>query len=191
MATQPLTLLTEEEYLRIERAALFKSEFVDGHMYAMAGGSPTHSRLAVNATVHLGAQLLESSCHLHSSDMRVRTPRGAQMYPDISGVCGEDQLHPGTNDILVNPVLVIEVSSPSTAVYDRGAKFELYRQIPTLREYLVIHQASIFAEHRRKNPDGTWVVLEYRGPAARIPLPAIGCELQLGSIYKGVLNDSE
>ena len=111
------------------------------------------------------------------------------MYPDVSVACGPIQLHPGTNDLMVNPVLIVEVLSPSTAGYDRGVKFELYRQFSTLRDYVVIHQNSIFAGHYSKQPDSSWVLREYRGADARIPLPEIECELHLGSIYDGVMDE--
>ena len=187
MAPQPMPLMTEEEYLRIERAAQYKSEFVGGVMFAMAGGSPKHSMLGINAGAEFRNQLKGKRCRALNSDMRLRTPAGSHLYPDVSIVCGPIQLHPGSNDLLTNPVLLVEVLSPSTASYDRGAKFEMYKLMPTLRDYVLLHQSSIFAEHYSK--DDGWARHDYRGEDARIPLPSIDCELHLGSIYDGVMNE--
>ena len=188
MATQPLPRLTEEQYLRIERAAEHKSEFVGGEIFAMPGGTPKHSMLEINTAIDLGTQLRDKHCFVLSSNMRIRTlETGDEFYPDVSVVCGPIELHPGTNDVMVNPVLLVEVLSPSSANYDRGLKFELYRQIPSLRDYLLIHQDSIFVEHYSKRLDGSWQMEEYRGEDARIPLPAIECDLHLGSIYHRVM----
>ena len=98
-------------------------------------------------------------------------------------------MFPGSTDILTNPVLIIEVFSPSTANYDRTVKFDLYRLIPTLRDYVILHQNSIQAEHFSKQPDGLWLPTEHLGADARIPLPNIECELHLGSIYDGVMDE--
>lgn len=189
MATQPFPRLTEEQYLRIERAADYKSEFVGGEMFAMPGGTPRHSMLGGNAFAELRAQLRGKRCRVLTSDMRLRTPAGSQHYPDVSVACGPVQLHPGSNDIMTNPVLLLEVLSPTTASYDRGAKFEMYKLIPTLSDYIILHQDSIFAEHYCKGSDGVWASLEYRGENARIPLTSIECELHLGSVYDGVMDD--
>ena len=113
------------------------------------------------------------------------------MYPDVSVACRPIQHHRGATDIVTNPVLVVEVLSPSTANHDRGSKFELYRQFPTLREYQLLHQKSIFAEHFSKSPDGSWVLREYRGEDATIAIPSIQCELHLGSIYEDVMDEPE
>ena len=192
MATQPVTLMTEEEYLRKERSAKFKCEFVGGEMFAMPGGTPKHSMLEANTVGEFRAQLRGKRCRARSSEMRVRTPlTGDQLYPDVSVACGPVQLYPGSNDMMVNPVVIVEVLSPSTASYDRGAKFELYKQFPTLRDYLLIHQNSIFVEHHSKSSDGTWARRDYRGGDARIPLPEIECELHLGSIYDGVMDEPD
>ena len=190
MASQPIPRLTEEEYLRIERAASYKSEFVGGEMFAMAGGTPRHSMLEANASRELGHQLRRTRCRVCSSNMRFRTPvTGDELYPDISVICGPVQLYPGSTDILVNPTVVVEVLSPSTANYDRGLKFELYRQFPTLRDYVIIHQKSIYIEHHSRQSDNAWLLREYRGPDARVLLASIECELHLGSVYEDLMEE--
>ena len=181
--------MAEHEYLRIERAAERKSEFVRGEMFLMPGGTPKHSMLAANAIVDIGAQLRGKRCRVLTSGMRLRTPAGTHHYPDVSVTCGPIQLFPGSIDILTNPVLIIEVLSPSTSNYGRTVKFDLYRLIPTLLDYVILHQNAIQAEHHSKLPDGSWLLTEYLGPDARILLPNIECELHLGSIYDGVMDE--
>ena len=190
MGTQPVTRLTEEEYLRIERAAEYKSEFIGCEMFAMPAGTSRHAMLGANTIAELRFQLRGKRCRVMNSEMRVRTPdSGTQLYPDASVACGPVQMHAGASDLMVNPVLLIEVLSPSTASYDRGVKFELYRELPSFRSYLIVHQTSIFIEHFSKNSDGSWILREYRGKDARIPLPEIECELHLGSVYEDVMDE--
>jgi Uma2 family endonuclease len=187
MATQPVTLLTEEQYLRIEREATYRSEFVGGEMFAMPGGTPKHSMLAINTASEFRAQLRGKRCRVLSSDMRMRTPAsGTHLYPDVSVVCGPVQLYQDSTDMMVNPALIVEVLSPSSVNYDRGVKFELYREFSSLHDYLVVHQNAIYIEHWSRQPDSSWLLREYKGEDARVPLPGIECELHLGSIYDGV-----
>ena len=183
MATQPLPRLTEEEYLRIERAAEYKSEFIDGVMYSMPGGTARHSQLELNTGAELRLLLKGSNCRAFSANLRVRVAGGSELYPDVSVVRGPIRYHGERQDIVTNPALIVEVLSPSTANYDRGIKFELYRQIPTLCDYLLLHQDKVFAEHHTRNPDDSWTLREYRGHDALIPLPNINCGLRLGNIY--------
>ena len=187
MGTRPVIRITEQEYLAADRAADYKSEFVAGEMYAMSGGTARHSHLGVRVVRQLDSRLEGSSCTTFNSDMRIRSPRGEHFYPDASVVCGPIETQDGGKDICTNPVLIAEVLSPSTANYDRGMKFVLYRQIPTLMEYLIFHCDSIHAEHYSRSHDGSWVLREYRGDDARIPLPSVQCEIHLGSIYAGVM----
>jgi Uma2 family endonuclease len=129
-ATQPVTKVTEEEYLRLERAAEYKSEFIGGEIFPVPGGSFRHSELAVNWSAELRSRLRGLGCRVFSSDVRVRTPStGSYVYPDFSVVSGEPVLYDGSDDILTNPTVVVEVLFPSTSGYDRGGKFELYREI--------------------------------------------------------------
>ena len=99
-------------------------------------------------------------------------------------------MYDGSDDILVNPILIVEVSSASTLDYDRGVKFERYKEIPSLRYYLVIRLDSICVEHYAWRPDGSWSLREHRGEASRIQLLSIGCELHLGSVYEGVMDEA-
>ena len=157
MATQPRPSLTAQEYLALDRAAEFKSEFVDGIMYAMAGGSIRHSLLAAQLIADLTAQL-RGRCSVLTSDARVWTPvSGAYFFPDVSVVCGDPQTQEGSDDTLTNPCLIAEVLSPSTADYDHGKKFAHYREIPTLDIYLLIHPDKILIEHFARQSDSHWL----------------------------------
>ena len=183
MATQPIPSLTEQDYLALDRAAEYKSEFVNGEMYAMAGGSLLHSLLAAGLIGELRVQLRGRSCHVYTSDARVRTPKSTSyFYPDLSVVCGETQTHAGSDDILVNPSVIVEVLSPSTSDYDHGTKFAHYREIPTLQDYLLVHTEEILIEHYARQPDGNWLLSERTGRDATVTL-SIGCTLALDLIY--------
>ena len=186
MSTQPVLWISEQEYLASERAADFKSEFVGGEVYVRSGGTMRHSRLAAKVLYQLESRLEGSTFLPFTSDLRIRTPNGNQFYPDVSVVCGNPEAYAG-NDVCTNPVFIAEVLSPSTSNYDRGLKFELYRHIPSLSEYLILHQDAVYAEHYSRQPDGSWLLREYRGEDAHIPLVALACELALGPIYRGVM----
>ena len=190
MATKPLTQLTEQDYLDLDRAAEYRSEFVNGEMFAMSGGSPRHARLSGTVFFHLESQLQGKRCRAYPTDLRTLvSASGAYLYPDVSVVCGPLQTQEGSNDICTNPALIVEVLSPSTAAYDRGLKFQLYRQIPSLNDYLLVHCDDIFIEHYARQPNEGWLLREYRGSDARIPLGNLGCELHLGSVYEGVMEE--
>lgn len=188
MATRTVPRISEDEYLRRERVAEFKSEYVDGEVFAMAGGSLRHSLLAGNWTVELGSKARGSKCRVFTSDARIRTAvSGAFVYPDVSIVCGEPGLHQGAADTLTNPVAVIEVLSPSTADYDRGRKFELYREISPLQEYILTHAETAHIEHYARQSDGSWIFREYRGTQGSLRLSTLGWDIALADIYAGVL----
>ena len=186
MASLPLPKLTETEYLAIERAGEFKSEFVGGEMYAMSGGTLRHSSLALNIAFELRLQLKSRKCRLFNSDARVRTPLSVSyFYPDLSVVCGEVQLYKDSNDILTNPTVIVEVLSPTTADYDHGTKFAHYRQIPSLKDYLLVHTNEILIEQYTRQPDGgSWLLSEYAGTEAEVRLASIDCSVKLQAIYE-------
>ncbi len=184
MASQPITKITEEEYLRRERAAEYKSEFVGGEIFAMSGGSFRHSNLAIVWGAQLVNKLRGGKCFVFSSDARVRTPStGSYVYPDLSVVCGQPTSHAGSNDILTNPSVVVEVLSPSTSDYDRGKKFELYRELPSLSEYVLVHTDAVHVEHYARQADNSWIFREYLGNDSSITLTSINCSVRLGDVY--------
>ena len=179
------------EYLAIERAAEFKSEFVNGEMLAMSGGTAPHARVATNLTIALGVRLRGGSCSVFNSDLRVNvSATGLYTYPDITVVCGELRLaDDGHNDTLFNPTVLVEVLSPSTEAYDRGAKFAHYQRIDSLREYVLVAQDRPRVERytRRQEADpNEWLLTVATGLDSKLTLPALGLELPLAEIYDGV-----
>jgi Uma2 family endonuclease len=186
MASQPVTRMTEEEYLRRDRAATYKSEFVDGEMFAMSGGTLWHSQISANWIVHLGYALRGGPCRVFTSDARVRiAASGSYVYPDVTVVCG-DPVANQDDDILISPTVVIEVLSPSTADYNRGKKFELYRDIPSLREYVLTHSDTPRVEHFARQTETSWIFREYKGLEHSLRLEAIGCEIGMADIYERI-----
>lgn len=186
MASNPRPKLTEEEYLKIERAADFKSEFLDGVMYAMSGGSMHHSGLARNILATLHPNLRGSGCQAFGSDLRVRISSSKYTYPDVSVVCGKPLLSDGEQDSLLNPVAIFEVLSPSTEGYDRGMKFQFYRTIASLREYISVDQDQIRIEQYVRQDDETWTLHDHKSLDAELKLDSIGATLPLRLIYEGV-----
>jgi Uma2 family endonuclease len=192
MATLPTSPLTEEQYLAIEREAEFKSEFHDGQMFAMAGGSPNHARLSSNINAILHRQM-PAGCHTFTSDLRIKVGSGRlYTYPDCSVVCGELELFSDQRDVLLNPILIVEVLSPSTEGYDRGKKFELYRTIASFRDqrvvdtlemYLIIHQDRRYVEHHSKQDDGSWLLREHSGPDGSVAIARLGVSILLAELY--------
>ena len=178
-------MLTEEQYLAVERAAEFKSEFLDGVMYATSGGSPRHSSLAVNVVAQRHATLRGSQCKPFNSDLRVRVSPRMYAYPDVSVVCGKLQLA-DEKDVLLNPIVIFEVLSPSTEQYDRGVKFQLYRTIPSLREYILVDQNRVQVEQYVYQDASTWILRDHQGLDAELKLDSIGASLPLRLIYDGV-----
>jgi Uma2 family endonuclease len=184
MATQPKTFLTPEQYLEIERKAEFKSEYYNGEMFAMAGGSLRHGWIVGNIVTGLGQQLKGKPCRVSPSDVRVRvTSTGLYTYPDVVVVCGEPQCADDRRDTLLNPILIVEVLSESTRDYDRGRKFQHYRKLPSLAEYLIVEQNEPHVEHWIRQAEDLGILREYSSLNAVVRLESIGCTLALTEIY--------
>jgi len=184
MSSLPDSYLTPEEYLAIERRAEYKSEYVDGVMYAMAGGSERHNLIAANLITAIGVQLRERPCRVYPSDLKVRVPNSRRFfYPDVSIVCGETQFADDEQDVVLNPIVVVEVLSESTAAFDRGKKFQSYQQIESLREYLLVSQDEYVVEHFLRQDDGHWLYTKAGGLEEAIALPAVKCRLALRDVY--------
>ena len=189
MSARPKPRLTAEEYLAIERAAPFKSEFINGEMYAMAGGSRVHALITNNVGGELRSRLRGGRCRAYSGDLRVHIPdTGAYTYPNISVVCGQDQLVSDEKDNLINPTVLVEVLSPSTEKYDRVGKFLHYQRLPALRDYLLVAQNQARVEHyaRQAERENQWLLTIYTGLDAVVLLPSLSAELPLVEIYDGV-----
>lgn len=177
---------TPEEYLALERKAPFKSEYLNGEIFAMSGASREHNHLAGNLYSEIRMQLRGRPCEAFVSDMRVRvSPRGLYTYPDVVAVCGEPQFEDSEVDTLLNPTLVIDVLSPSTEGYDRGAKFGQYRRLGSLREYILASQDRVLIEHDLRR-GGEWVLTEYNRRDEVLRLESIGCEVSLREAYARV-----
>lgn len=195
MQAQVISLikLTPEEYVAQERKAEFKSEYFNGEVFAMAGASQKHNLIVGNLVRELGTQLKKSRCQVYPSDMKVKVKRtGLYTYPDVTVVCGEPEFDDEFEDILLNPTLLVEVLSPSTEPYDRGKKFEHYRRITFLREYLLVAQDRCRVEHYVKQPDASWSLFEIDDMAASIKLVSVEAVLPLAEVYDKVeLEESE
>jgi Uma2 family endonuclease len=145
------------DYFAFEEHSPDKHEYLAGQIYAMAGGTPEHAALAAAVTVALGVLLKGSSCRMHSSDLRIGVRESTLVtYPDVSVVCGPRELHPENKNTVTNQILLVEVTSKSAEEYDRGEKFEHYRQIPALREYVLVSHRERAIEVRRREADGSW-----------------------------------
>src|ERR1035437_495908 len=187
MASLPDAPLTEEQYLDLERQAETKSEFHDGRMYAMAGGSLNHALLSAAITALLYRQM-PPGCRTVTSDLRIKVAvAGLYTYPDCSVICGEPQYFGDQQDVVLNPLLIVEVLSPSTEGYDRGKKFELYRTIESFREYLLVHQDRRHVEHYSKQDDGSWVLRDHSGVEGLVSIARLGVKISLGELYAPAL----
>lgn len=183
---QPLskTYLTPEEYLALERQAETKSEYLRGEVFAMSGASRQHVTIMVNTIACLVTRLKGRPCTVYGSDLRVKVAAsGLYTYPDVVVVCGKAQFEDRHQDTLLNPTVIMEILSPSTESYDRGAKFAHYRLLDSLSDYLLIAQASATVEHYARQPDGKWLLSTFEGLQAVVPLPSIGVELPLADLY--------
>jgi Uma2 family endonuclease len=179
--------LTPAEYLARERAATYRSEYFDGEMFAMAGGSPRHSLISASVIRELGNGLKRRPCAVYESNLRILiSATGLYTYPDASVICGPLEYEDEHRDTVVNPTLLVEVLSDSTEAYDRGKKFGHYRQIAALREYLLVSQEEPKIERFLRNDDGTWTLTEAAGMDAALGLPSRGIEVSLREIYDKV-----
>jgi Uma2 family endonuclease len=186
MSSVPKSFLTPEQYLEIERKAEFKSEYFEGEMFAMAGAREAHNLIVLNSSGLLYQHLRQRPCRAYVADMRVCVnASGLYTYPDVTVVCGEPQFLDETRDTLLNPNLIIEVLSPSTEAYDRGRKFEHYRSVASVSEYLMVASDRISAELFTRQPGG-WLLTAAGRLEDSIELASIGCSLKLGDLYEKV-----
>ncbi|MGI8639135.1 MAG: Uma2 family endonuclease [Pyrinomonadaceae bacterium] len=180
--------ISPEEYLEFERKAEIKHEYFDGEIYEMAGASLEHAAISSNINISLGIQLKKRPCKSYQSDLRVHIPAtGLYTYPDVIVVCGKPQLARDTYlDTLLNPILIVEVLSPSTADYDKGTKFDHYRLIESLREYVLVWQDKKRVARYTKQDDGSWLLHDFIGEDAEVVLTSIDCSLSIEDIYDKV-----
>jgi Uma2 family endonuclease len=179
---------TIEDYVKLEEFSNLKHEYLDGQIYAMGGGTLEHARLAMAIGRQLGNQLEGRRCAIYSSDARVRVQQtGLDTYPDITIACSPPEVD--TEDPLaqVNPTVLVEVTSKSSEKYDRGAKFEHYKRIPSLREYVVVSHREPAIDVFRRGEDGTWSLAERGGAGAQVTVASLGCTLDVDPIYRDPL----
>ena len=155
-------------------------------MFAMAGGSPTHSRIKTNILGELRNRLKGNPCAPYDSDLRIKCPTGLYTYPDVSVICSELELDDEQKDTVLNPTLLIEVLSKNTEAYDRGKKFDHYRTIPSLREYVLVSQEEPMIQRFLRNDDNTWTMSAVFDLKQAIRLQSLGIEIPLAEVYERV-----
>ena len=184
MSTAAKERLTPAEYLARERKAEFRSEYFAGEMFAMAGTTRQHARIMTNLVSRADQQLRDTPCDVFGTDVRVKVaPTGLYSYPDVIIACGDVQYEDEVLDTLLNPRVIFEVLSPSTEAYDRGKKFDHYRQIPSLTEYVLVSQSEPLVERFSRQSKGTWQLTVLKGLETALQLESVPCRLPLAEIY--------
>ena len=186
MSTQPVNFITPDEYLELERKAEFKSEYFDGQIFAREGANRRHNLLSTRALALIVVDLRDRDCELYGSDMRVCVSPsvGLYTYPDISAVCGEPRFLDGELDTLLNPKVIVEVLSPSTEAYDRGRKFQRYKGIGSLEQYVLISSERIQVEVFTKQESGVWKSKTVTRPEEIIEIASVGCSFRIAELYQ-------
>jgi Uma2 family endonuclease len=190
MASNPDYYVTPEEYLAIERKADSKSEYVDGVVYAMAGATERHNTLVANLIMSIGIQLRGRPCKVYPSDLKVRIPNSTRFFcPDGSVVCGEAVFADDHKDMILNPILLVEVLSEATAAFDRGTKFISYQQIESLKECLLVahNEQLVLVEHFTRQRGDSWIYRKVTSANGVLTLSSIQCEITLKEIYDKIL----
>ncbi|MXV84079.1 Uma2 family endonuclease [Candidatus Poribacteria bacterium] len=186
------TYLTPEEYIAFERkflpdSEIIRHEYLNGELIAMSGASREHNLITINVSTALHTRLRGSRCETYANDMRVSTPTTTSyFYPDVVVVCEEPRFEDDVFDTLLNPILLVEVLSPSTKAYDRGEKFAHYRHLSSLQEYLLVAQDEVCVEHYRRQKK-QWIFTEFQDIEESLPLASIQCELPLQEIYERII----
>lgn len=185
------TYLTPEEYIAFERKAIpdadtVRSEYVNGEIIAMSGASRAHNLITINISTALHSRLRGSGCETYANEMRVSSSAtSSYFYPDVVVVCEEPRFEDDVFDTLLNPILLVEVLSPSTEAFDRGEKFAHYRSLAALQEYVLVAQDQMLVEHYRRQ-EKQWILTDFRKGEEILSLPSIQCELPLQEIYERV-----
>ncbi len=177
--------LSVEEYLAIDRLAELKSEYHDGEMFPINAVSWEHAIIAVNLAALLHGALRGGTCRTAISPIRVRVSPTQFVYPDLAVVCNEPAFTDEKVDTITNPKVVVEILSPSTADYDYGGKFQLYRRLESFEEYVLVFQKEPRVEVFRKAPDGRWVLTTYEGTGAKVEVESLAVSIPMADIYAG------
>ena len=187
MKTNPIRGMTSDEYLAFERASEVKHEYLGGQIVAMGGAKRNHNTISTNLGGLVWQHLKGRDCESYSNDMRVHLPATSEyVYPDLSIVCGEPIFQDAVLDTLINPLLLVEILSDSTEGYDRGLKFQLYRGITSLREYILVSQDQPRIEKYTKQGDGFWMLSDAAGIESEITLEPIQLIVRLSDVYDKV-----
>ena len=174
------------EYVKLEEYSNVRHEFLDGVIYAMAGGTPAHAALAARIIGRFRAQLEGKPCEVFTSDLRVRVAAsGLATYPDVTVVCGTLQVDSEDSATVLNPAVLVEVLSDSTAEYDRGEKLDHYRKIASLRDVVLVSHREPAIEHWARDDTGAWTVRTWHG-GDRVNLQSIACDLAVDDLYRGL-----
>lgn len=188
MSAKPKHRYTLNEYFELERTSEIRYEYWNGEVFAMSGAQPNHNRISVNLIGELHTQLKTRTCQVFGSDQRVKVEIGSPyLYPDVSVACPKPEFEPISGLLaLINPNMIVEILSPTTAEDDKKAKFLQYQTIPTFQEYLLIEPDEVNITHYIKQADGTWLPTEITDVSATLHLDSIGCTLALQEIYRQV-----
>jgi Uma2 family endonuclease len=187
MSTQPISYFTPQQYLEMERKAEFRSEYFHGEIFPMSAASLNYSRIFHSLSSSLYVQLRGRSCEIAGSNLLLQvSPDGLYTYPDILVFCAKPQFADSHSDMITDAMVIIEVLSPSTENYDRAFKFEQYRRLPSLKDYIVIAQDRIYLEHHTPQADRSWRLEEITDPAAVVSLNSIGCTFRVAEVYERV-----
>lgn len=179
--------LSAEEYMALEEQAEYKSEYYNGEIFPMAGGSTNHNRIAVSVCTALDLALEMGNCEVFSSDVRLRVlAHRLYTYPDAMVVCGTPQYLENRDDTITNPSVIIEVLSKTTRGYDSNQKFAFYRSIKTFRDYVLIDQDRVHVDYFHKLDTGQWILTEYDALDATLRLESIQVEIPIQRIYRRV-----
>lgn len=185
MGALPVTRISVEEYLAADRVAELRSEYHDGEVFPVVAASWPHSLLVANLAGLVTAQLRGNQCRAAIAP-RVRATARNYVYPDLAAVCGQPHLLDVHADILLNPQVVVEVLSPSTADFDYGGKFALYQTLTSLQEYVLVSQDAYLVEVYRRVAESQWMLSSYAGVDAVVPVECLGIRLPLTELYAGV-----
>jgi Uma2 family endonuclease len=187
MNAEPILKYTAEEYLELEETSLEKNEFYKGEIFAMAGASIPHNEIVMNASVTIGSYLNGKKCRIYPSDLRIHSVANSlYTYPDLSIICDEIETIGKRKSTVTNPTVLIEVLSATTQDYDRGAKFKLYRDFESLKEYILISSLETLVEKYDKQADGSWVLHEYKNETDTFSIISIDLKITVKDLYRNV-----
>jgi len=187
MSSKAISLLTPEQYLEMERRSEFRSEYLNGQVFAMSGGTMNHAGIVRNVLLRLSEQLKGKRCEAFANDLRLFCARyDIFTYPDIVIGCGASKFLDDRRDTITDATAIVEVLSPGTMNYDRGEKFRYYRSLESFSEYLLLAQDTPRAEYHVRQPDGSWIFREFTSPRSAVELNSVDCRLDLESVYETV-----